>query len=82
MVEITCTILFILYGIATILSDIRVIPFSEPIPLTIVICIYLGILGNIETNRLNSENDKMVIQNKTKTGRTENGKQTSKNLVK
>ena len=40
MVEITCTILFILYGIATILSDIGVIPFSEPIPLTIVICIY------------------------------------------
>lgn len=33
MVEITCTILFILYGIATILSDIGVIPFSEPIPL-------------------------------------------------
>ncbi|MDG4519711.1 hypothetical protein [Streptococcus suis] len=57
MVEITCTI-FILYGIATILSDIGVILFSEPIPLTIVICIYLGILGNIETNRLNSENDK------------------------
>lgn len=58
MVEITCTILFILYGIATILSDIGVIPFSEPIPLTIVICIYLGILGNIETNRLTFENDK------------------------
>ena len=56
--KITCTIYFILYGIATILSDIGVIPFSEPIPLTIVICIYLGILGNIETNRLNFENDK------------------------